>query len=272
MWVMARARGWIALAAGVALGCGCRSEEPVPASTPEVHEPAPGAELGSGDGATRASEHVAVEDGADGGEDDDAREAPGEVAGGDGVGEGRTLLTLSESGSALIEARGLPAISADGMHVAVLAGDEEHGPLSLRILRVDGSVLLERPLLEEGETARAAGGDNGRRQRRLAQRLAPAQRVIDKAEMRALTRRPSTGAEAPVSEDKGVVRIALPGFSPASLPMAALGGAACATVSIAALFADEEHGVVVAEVRHQPVAGCDVAAKDWRVFALNPAP
>ncbi len=174
-----------------------------------------------------------------------------------------TSLAVSRSAGSLIEASGFPGISADGMHVAVLLGDPARGPLRMRVTRIDGSVLLERTLLDEGDDVR---------ERRLAQRLAPAQRVLDKARMRAIRPWSGPGIDAPVALDKDALRVSLPGFTAATLPVTTLSAAPCAQASIAELFADDEHGVVLARVQHRSDEPCDVPEHDWRVFALSPLP
>lgn len=174
-----------------------------------------------------------------------------------------TSLAVSRSAGSLIEASGFPGISADGMHVAVLLGDPARGPLRMRVARIDGSVLLERTLLDEGDDVR---------ERRLAQRLAPAQRVLDKARMRAIRPWSGPGIDPPVALDKDALRVSLPGFTAATLPVTTLSAAPCAQASIAELFADDEHGVVLARVQHRFDEPCDVPEHDWRVFALSPLP
>lgn len=244
----------------------CRPEEPsrptAPADSRRQDEP----------GDTTSATDDAIEDVADTGERARAEAPPPRPV--------ASRITVSADPSAPLKLEGLPGISADGMHVALLSGDRETGPLTLQIARIDGSILLEHPLLERADFRELATDpvEKKKLRRGLARRVAPAQRVLTRADMRALGAAPLDGAEAPLSLDDGVITASLPGFARTVVPL--LTETPCTAPEVRASYADREHGVVVAEIALTRVAELCPDDKDlgvgepsahrWRIFALTP--
>lgn len=175
------------------------------------------------------------------------------------------------SGEGYLSLRGFPGVSADGMHLALLVGDGATGPLVLRIARIDGSTLLEKVLLEPGESPKAADEERAALvRRRIGARATAAQRVLAKANMRSLTRAatPAEGGTV-VVESGDQLAVTLPGFAATKSPRTVL-DRSCSAVT-QAVFTDLEHGLVVARLGHVASPTCPTA-DDWQVFALTPLP
>jgi len=183
-----------------------------------------------------------------------------------------TTVTLAATASdGTLRLQGFPGVSADGMHLALAVGDARIGPLVLRITRIDGSTLLEKPLLEADELE--GEPDEAREailRRRIGARATAAERILTKAGMRSMV---SADAGRTVVVSGEQLTVSLPGFAPGRFPRTPPDRACATATELRAVFADNEHGLVVAQVAHAHAPDCpESASEDWRIFPLTRLP
>lgn len=156
---------------------------------------------------------------------------------------------------------GLPGVSADGMHVAII--DRQRGRVALQVRRLDGEVLVEKVLIEASEAA-AAEGDTAV-QRRVRGRALGAQKVLRQAGMRGLEERRDA-----LSESHGQLVAKVRGFETLTLDKQALPG--CERADVATAFVDPEYGVVLLNVVPGAECATGQARAAWQILTLNAAP
>jgi len=206
----------------------------------------------------------------------DASNAAADIAAATAIAEPTAVAAVADAREGFLSLRGFPGVSGDGMHIALVVGDRVAGPLAVRVTRIDGSVLLEKPLIEKGEAHDPATPADQERnatlRRRIGARATAAQRVLAKANMRSLLREPTPaegGTTVVVSGDQ--LAVTLPGFVVGHYPRSLLDRGCATPTTLAALYSDREHGLVVASFAHEPSATCS-ANDEWQVFALDALP
>ena len=198
---------------------------------------------------------------------------------------------------------GLPAASGDGMHVAYLIGSETEGPMLMRIVRLDGSVLVEQPLFGKRREQPADGRGEQREaaldalDRRGRARLEAARKTLERSRMQPLTALPldrhGAGAVTLRADD---VTLSMAGFVAQTHPLATLerevpvcdrvterdrlpcAASACrAPQEVVGAWRDAEHGLVILRLSARWGPACPRpehprgADEEWRIFALDRA-
>ncbi len=154
---------------------------------------------------------------------------------------------------------GLPGVSADGMHLALL--DVARGRVAIDVVRLDGKVLVEKVLREASEH----DAEPDKLMRRYKARIAQAHKVLAKAGMHALI-----GTTVEVRGADFVVQV--PGAKPVTLGRATLDRPCGRATGIDAAFIDREHQLVVVSVVRDGDCATDEARNDWHVVTLESAP
>ncbi len=173
---------------------------------------------------------------------------------------GAVVDTWLASAIAVVDGRlsfdGLPGVSADGMHLALV--DVAGGRVAIDVARLDGKVLVDKVLQE----AREHDVDPTTLQRRFRARIAQAHKVLAKAGMHALTKTTFV-----VGGGDYVVQV--PGANPVTVAKAALDLPCGRATGIDAAFVDREHGLVVMSVVRDGNCATDKTRHDWHVVTID---